>query len=127
MGQAARWVETGEKSEMMSRLLEELRRTAVFQMLEFDVIDPIRETYPDQYREMTEVAAKVTDTLRKDLRCMRDKVWASPTLNNIILKIIDFSQVSRHSSAGALSVFTCHGPVPATCVAKGFHPSVCLY
>lgn len=81
---------------MWRRWVEEFRRTVFYQLIELDVINPIREKYPQEYQASMEVVAKVADTLRKDLRMAKEKVWASPTLRNAILKIIDFSKVSRH-------------------------------
>ncbi|XP_050717478.1 vitellogenin-like [Eriocheir sinensis] len=90
--QISRWINTGEESEIVRRMLEELQRTVWYQLIKTDVIDPLREKYPQAYQASMEVAAKVTDSLRKDLRMLKQKLWASPTVRSFSLKIVNLSK-----------------------------------
>nr|AAU93694.1 vitellogenin [Charybdis feriata] len=90
--EVARWVQTGEEPEIVRRLVEDLERSAIYQIIQTHIIEPIKETYPQQYQATKEVVAKVIDTFRHDLLIMQHKVLASPTLHRIIRKIEDLSQ-----------------------------------
>ncbi|KAG0714551.1 Vitellogenin [Chionoecetes opilio] len=90
--QAYQWVQTGEEPEMVRRLVNEVQRTNLYQIFQTHVIEPIKESYPHQYQATKEVVAKVIDSFRHDLIMLQQKVWASPTLRNTILKIIDLTQ-----------------------------------
>lgn len=76
-------------------MLQELQRTVWYRLIKTDVIDPLRAKYPQAYQASVEVAAKVVDSLRKDLRMMKQKLWASPTMRSFALKVVNLSKVSR--------------------------------
>nr|AAX94762.1 vitellogenin [Portunus trituberculatus] len=90
--QVDQWMQTGEEPEIVRRLIEEVERSAIYRLLQTEIIQPIKETYPQQYQVTVDVVAKVIYTLRHDLLMTKHKVLASPTLSRVIRKIADLSQ-----------------------------------
>lgn len=101
MKEIAQWMQTGEEPEMVRRLVEEVERSAIYHVLKTHIIEPIKETYPQQYQATMEVVAKVIATFRRDLIMMQQKVLASPTLHRLIRRIADLSQVRSFTSHSA--------------------------